>query len=71
VACPVAASLSRGLGFPTEAVDLGIPAFVANHLDVVAAAFVLEDPHNLVVVVAALASSVLVVAEEASVEDRC
>jgi hypothetical protein len=47
-------------------VELGIPAFVADHLDVVAAAFVLEDLHNLAVVVAALASSVLVVAE-----DRC
>jgi hypothetical protein len=71
VACPIAASPSRSLGFPTEAVDLGIPAFVANHLDVAAAAFVLEDPHNLAVVVAALASSVLVVVEEVSVEDRC
>jgi hypothetical protein len=71
VACPVAASLSRGLGFPTKAVDLGIPAFVADHLDVAAVAFILEDLYNLAVVVAALASSVLVVAEEASAEDRC
>jgi hypothetical protein len=59
VACPVAASPSRGPGFPTKAVDFGLPAFVADHLDVAATVFALEDPRNPAVVVVVLASSTL------------
>jgi hypothetical protein len=50
-------------------VDLGLSAFVVDHLDVTAVVFALEDPRNPAVVVATLASSTLVVAEEASAED--
>jgi hypothetical protein len=40
-------------------VDFGLPAFVADHLDVAATVFALEDPRNPAVVVVVLASSTL------------